>query len=205
MGDEGEGDPKGPTEIAIYADGTVDPVLVATELAAQAEHDPDARTLLVVPGVEDARKAQAAIEELVRTAGRLGILNASLLEQGLIVVAPTDKEVVACLEAYAPEHVELLCKKPERFTTQLRSAGTMFLGPTTPAPLGDYTTGANHVLPTGRSARFASPLSVYDFLRQIVTQKVDSKGLAAIGPAAVDIAKAEGLSMHAEAVRRRLE
>ena len=195
----------GPTELAIFADETADAALVAVDLAAQAEHDPDARTLLVVPNVEQARTIQQATEELVRGASRSGILNTSLLEQGLIVVAPTDKEIVACLEAYAPEHVELLCRRPERIAAQLVSAGTIFLGTGTPAPLGDYTTGANHVLPTGRSARFASPLSVYDFMRMVVTQKVDPKGLADIGPAAVEIAKAEGLSMHGEAVRRRLK
>jgi histidinol dehydrogenase len=195
----------GPTELAIFADDTADPGLVAVDLAAQAEHDPDARTLLVVPNVEQARAIQQATEELVRTASRSGILATSLLEQGLIVVASSDKDIVACLEAYAPEHVELLCAKPERIANQLRAAGTIFLGTSTPAPFGDYTTGANHVLPTGRSARFASPLSVYDFMRMVVTQKVDAKGAQEIGPAAVEIAKAEGLSMHAEAVRRRLK
>lgn len=194
----------GPTELAIFADETADPSLVAVDLAAQAEHDPDARTLLVVPDVEQARAIQQATEDLVRGAARSGILTTSLMEQGLIVVAPKDADVVACLDAYAPEHVELLCKKPERIARGLRAAGTIFLGTGTPAPMGDYTTGANHVLPTGRSARFASPLSVYDFMRMVVTQKVDAQGAQQIGPAAVEIAKAEGLLMHAEAVRRRL-
>lgn len=195
----------GPTELAIFADESADPNLVAVDLAAQAEHDPDARTLLVVPHVDQARAVQQATEELVRGAARSTILQTSLLEQGLIVVAPSDADIVACLDAYAPEHVELMCKKPERIANHLRAAGTIFLGMTTPAPLGDYTTGANHVLPTGRSARFASPLSVYDFMRMVVTQKVDGKGLAEIGPAAMEIAKAEGLMMHGEAVRRRLK
>lgn len=194
----------GPTELAIYADGSVDPELVAVDLAAQAEHDPDARTLLVVPTPEAARAVEAAAERLVGESTRPGLLGSSLLRQGLIAVAPKHTDAVACLEAFAPEHVELLCKNPERFVPHLRSAGTVFLGPLTPAPLGDYATGANHVLPTGRNARWASPLSVLDFMRQIVTQKVDGRGLAAIGPAAVELAKAEGLSMHAEAVRRRL-
>ncbi len=195
----------GPTELAIFADETVDPTLVAVDLAAQAEHDPDARTLLVVPHVDQARAIQQATEELVKGAARSAILQTSLLEHGLIVVAPTDADIIACLDAYAPEHVELLCKKPERLAHELRAAGTIFLGTGTPAPLGDYMTGANHVLPTGRSARFASPLSVYDFMRMVVTQKVDGKGLEDIGPSAIEIAKAEGLSMHAEAVRRRLK
>jgi histidinol dehydrogenase len=194
----------GPTELAIYADASADPSLVAVDLAAQAEHDPDARTLLVVPSVAQARAMQTAVETLVRNASRSAILASSLLEHGLIVVAPKDADVVACLDAYAPEHVELLCNKPERIAAKLRAAGTIFLGHGTPAPMGDYTTGANHVLPTGRSARFASPLSVFDFMRQVVTQKVDPAGAKSIGPAAVEIASAEGLAMHAEAVRRRL-
>ncbi|HLE47432.1 MAG TPA: histidinol dehydrogenase, partial [Candidatus Thermoplasmatota archaeon] len=155
----------GPTELAIYADGSVDPAWIATDLGAQAEHDPDARCLLVVPDAELARKVEAAAKELAAASPRSAILNRSLLEQSVVVLAADDDEAVRVLDAYAPEHVELLCKKPERIAKRLTSAGTVFLGPYAPASLGDYATGANHVLPTGQSARWASPLSVYDFMR----------------------------------------
>lgn len=195
----------GPTELAIYSDETIDPSWVAADLCAQAEHDPDARCVLIVPTPDFAKRVQEAANELVMNASRRGILRTSLLDQGQIVIAKDLDEAARVLDAYAPEHVEILSKKPEPLAQKLRNAGTIFLGPLTPAPLGDYVTGANHVLPTGRSARWASPLSVYDFLRQNVKQKVDAKGLAAIGKAGVELGTAEGLTMHADAVRRRLE
>jgi histidinol dehydrogenase len=193
----------GPTELAIYSDGTADPLWVAADLCAQAEHDPDARCILVVGDAENARAVQEAANTLVLNASRKGILRTSLLEQGQIVISKDLDEAARVLDAFAPEHVEILAKKPEALAQKLRNAGTVFLGPLTPAPLGDYVTGANHVLPTGRSARWASPLSVYDFLRQNVHQKVDAKGIAAVGPAGIELGSAEGLSMHAEAIRRR--
>jgi histidinol dehydrogenase len=194
----------GPTELAIYADATVDPAWIAVDLAAQAEHDPDARTLLVVPNADLARKVDEAAKTVVQEASRSGILRTSLLDHGLIVVAPTLDEAARVIDAFAPEHVELLSKDADALAKKIHNTGTIFLGALTPAPLGDYVTGANHVLPTGRSARWASPLSVYDFLRQNVRQKVNATGLASIGAAAIALGTAEGLTMHAEAVRRRL-
>ena len=194
----------GPTELAIYSDGTTDASWVAADLCAQAEHDPDARCILVVPSTEHAREVQESANELVQTASRKGILRTSLLDQGQIVIAKDLDEAARVLDAFAPEHVEILSKKPDALAQKLRNAGTIFLGPLTAAPLGDYVTGANHVLPTGRSARWASPLSVYDFMRQNVKQKVDAKGLATIGAAGVELGTAEGLTMHADAIRRRL-
>lgn len=193
----------GPTELAIFADESADPELVAIDLAAQAEHDPDARTLLVVGSPDQARRIQTATTALVEVAGRRPVLSASLLQNGLIVIASGDPQIVEVLDAYAPEHVELLCRRPERIADRLRCAGTIFLGASTPAPLGDYATGANHVLPTGRTARWASPLSVYDFLRQVVQQKADAKGLQALSETVAILATAENLPMHAETVRRR--
>lgn len=193
----------GPTELAIYADDSVEPDLVAEDLAAEAEHDPDARTLLVVPNAELGRSIEQATRAIVHASPRASILRTSLLEEGLIVVAE-GADAAAVINAYAPEHVELLCRDAAKLAALIRNAGTVFVGARTPAALGDYVTGANHVLPTGQAARWASPLSVFDFLRQSVTQTIDAKALAAIGPSAATIADAEGLVHHATSVRRRL-
>ncbi|MBI2077539.1 MAG: histidinol dehydrogenase [Euryarchaeota archaeon] len=194
----------GPTELAIFADASVDAEWIATDLGAQAEHDPDARCLLVVPTADQAKEVEAAAQRLAAASPRAAILKKSLVEQTVVVLAANDEDVVRVLEAYAPEHVELLCRKPERIAKRLVSAGTVFLGPFAPASLGDYATGANHVLPTGQSSRWASPLSVYDFMRQVVHQRVDQRGLASIGDVAVQLGDAEGLPLHADAVRRRM-
>lgn len=193
----------GPTELAICADESVDPHLVAEDLAAEAEHDPDARTLLVVPNAALGRRIEGATQDIVEASPRASILRTSLLEAGLIVVA-SGAQAAQVINAYAPEHVQLLCRDGGRLASLIRSAGTVFVGERTPAALGDYVTGANHVLPTGQAARWASPLSVFDFLRQCVTQKVGLKALAALGPAAATVADAEGLVHHANSVRRRL-
>lgn len=194
----------GPSELAVYADSGTDPELVALDLAAQAEHDPQARALVVTTDVAYARRLQAIVDRVVRGARREGILQTSLLENGLIVVADHGREVPGLLDAAAPEHVELLGAGAGRIARQLRAAGTIFEGPLASASLGDYATGANHVLPTGRTARWGSPLSVYDFLRQRVRQRVDARGLARAGPVATALAEAEGLPHHANAVRRRM-
>jgi histidinol dehydrogenase len=194
----------GPTELAILADATVPADWVAMDLAAQAEHDPDARTVLVTASSRVARRVQERVERVVAASPRREILRQSLLRQGLVVMAPTQDDAVSVLNELAPEHVELLCRNPRPIADRLQTAGTVFVGPLSPAPLGDYVTGANHVLPTGRSARWASPLSVFDFMRQHVVQQVDRRGISGVGPAAIELATREGLPMHAESVRRRL-
>jgi histidinol dehydrogenase len=194
----------GPSELAVWADPRTDPELVALDLLAQAEHDPEARALVVTTDVAYARRLQTLVEERVATAQRRSVLETSLGRDGLIVVADSPQQVPELLDASAAEHVELLGAGAARIAARLRAAGTIFEGPLASASLGDYTTGADHVLPTARTARWANPLSVYDFLRQRVRQRVDRSGLARAGAAAVAIAEAEGLPNHAEAVRRRL-
>lgn len=195
----------GPSELAVYADPKVDPELVVLDLLAQAEHDPLARALVVTTDLAYARRIQALALERLQTAQRRGILETSIGKEGAIVVAATLGQVAELLDAAAPEHVELLGAGAGKIAADLRSAGTIFEGPLASASLGDYTTGADHVLPTARTARWSNPLSVYDFLRQRVRQRVDANGLAKAGPAAVAIAEAEGLPNHAAAVRRRLD
>ncbi len=194
----------GPSELAVWADAKTDPQLVALDLLAQAEHDPQARALVVTTDVAYARRVQAVVDELIQTAQRRGVLETSLGRDGLIVVADNAQQVPQLLDAAAPEHVELLGAGASTIASKLRAAGTIFEGPLASASLGDYVTGADHVLPTGRTARWSSPLSVYDFLRQRVRQKVDRAGLARVGPDAVTLATAEGLPNHANAVKRRL-
>lgn len=195
----------GPSELAIVADEDADPSLVALDLAAQAEHDPDARAVAIVPSAEFAHRVAEAAKAIVADAKRKQILATSLEDQGVLVVATTMAEQLALLEAAAPEHVQLMVRRPAKYRQKLRAAGTVFEGVTTGAPLGDYVTGANHVLPTGRTARWRGPLGVHDFLKPVVLQRVTKEGLQAIGPAAVALAEAEGLGAHAESVRRRLD
>lgn len=195
----------GPSELAIVADDDADPELVALDLAAQAEHDPDARAVGIVPNAEYARRVAEAAKKITAESDRRQILATSLDEQGVLVVAKTMREQLALLEAAAPEHVQLMVRRPAKYRQKLRAAGTVFEGVTTSAPLGDYVTGANHVLPTGRTARWRGPLGVYDFLKPVVLQRVTQAGLDEIGPAAVALADAEGLGAHAESVRRRLD
>lgn len=194
----------GPSELAVYADPRTDPGLVAVDLGAQAEHDPDARALVVTTDSAYARLLAEKIREFASTAPRGGILATSLLEQGLIVVADTPAQIPALLDAAAPEHVELLGAGAAAIAQKLRAAGTIFEGPLAAAALGDYVTGANHVLPTGRTARWSSPLSVYDFLRQRVRQRVTREGLKRIAPSGALLADAEGLPNHAASIRRRI-
>lgn len=194
----------GPSELAIVADAEADPELVALDLAAQAEHDPDARALAIVPTADFARRVSEAAATLAAGSSRKAILATSLEGQGLLVVAKDMETQLRILEAAAPEHVQLMVRRPAQYRGKVRAAGTVFEGTTTSAPLGDYVTGANHVLPTGRTARWRGPLGVYDFLKPLVLQRVTKKGLGGVGPAAVTIAEAEGLPAHAESVRRRL-
>lgn len=194
----------GPSELAVYADPRTDPQLVALDLAAQAEHDPEARALVVTTDLAYARRLQTIVQETVSASTRAGILKTSLLKEGLIVVAANADQVPQLLDAAAPEHVELLGAGAARIAGKLRAAGTIFEGPAASASLGDYVTGANHVLPTGRTARWSNPLSVYDYLRQRVRQRVAATGLPRIGPAGARIAEAEGLPGHAAAIRRRM-
>lgn len=195
----------GPSELAVWADADTDPELVVLDLMAQAEHDPEARTIVVTTSTNYARNLQRLVKQRVAAAMRAGVLKTSLEREGVIVVADRRERVAELLDAAAPEHVQLMGKGAAEIASKLRAAGTIFEGPVANASLGDYATGANHVLPTGRSARWSNPLSVYDFMRQRVRQRVDRAALQRVGPTAVDFATAEGLPNHAQAVKRRMK
>jgi histidinol dehydrogenase len=194
----------GPSEIVVVADRAQDPAWIAADLLSQAEHDELAQAVLIT---DDAGLADAVDAEALRQLGALprqAIARASWQEFGAIVVVPDLGQAPALVDRLAPEHVELLVAEPRVFAERIRHAGALFLGPHTPEVIGDYVGGPNHVLPTDRSARFASGLSVYDFLKRTTLLACTPASFAALGPAAAALAQAEGLAGHARAVMLRL-
>jgi histidinol dehydrogenase len=194
----------GPSEVVVMADAAQNPTLVAMDLLAQAEHDESAQSILITDsaafGVQVAAAVEAALSELPRAA----IAGASWRDHGAIIVVRDWEEGIALVNRLAPEHLEILLPEPAAVFARVRHAGAAFLGPWCPEALGDYCAGPNHVLPTGRTARFASGLSVFDFLKRTTWVQASAAGLAAIGPAAVALAAAEGLDAHGRSVALRL-
>ncbi len=178
--------------------------MVALDLLAQAEHDEAAQAILIAddPGFAD-RVADAVIAELAHLS-RAAIAGASWRAHGAIILVRDWEEAAGLVNRLAPEHLQLMLRDPEAVFARVRHAGAAFLGAFCPEALGDYVAGPNHVLPTGRTARFASGLSVFDFLKRTTWVQADRAGIAAIGPAAVVLAEAEGLDAHARSVARRL-
>jgi histidinol dehydrogenase len=194
----------GPSEIVVVADRAQDPGWVAADLLSQAEHDELAQAVLIT---DDAALADAVDAEALRQLGALprqAIVRASWRDFGAIVAVPDLGHAPALVDRLAPEHVELLVAQPRVFAERIRNAGAIFLGPHTPEVIGDYVGGPNHVLPTDRSARFASGLSVYDFLKRTTLLACTPASLAALGPPAAALAEAEGLAGHARAITLRL-
>ena len=194
----------GPSEVVILADAANDPRRIAVDLLAQAEHDEAAQSILITddPGFADA--VAAAVEAELPTLPRAAIAGASWAAHGAIILVRDWDEAVALSDRLAPEHLELMLADPEAVFAKVRHAGAVFLGGFCPEALGDYVAGPNHVLPTGRTARFASGLSVFDFLKRTTFVSATREGLAAVGPAAVALAEAEGLGAHARSVAMRL-
>ncbi len=194
----------GPSEVVVMADAANDPALVAMDLLAQAEHDESAQSILITDsaafGAAVAQAVQAALAELPRAA----IAGASWRDHGAIILVRDWEEGVALVNRLAPEHLEILLPDPAAVFARVRHAGAAFLGAWCPEALGDYVAGPNHVLPTGRTARFASGLSVFDFLKRTTWVQASPAGLRAIGPAAVALAAAEGLDAHGRSVALRL-
>lgn len=193
--------PAGPSEVLVVADGGADPDTIALELIAQAEHDPDAAAVLVATDEAVARAAARALERLVADTPRRAIVEASLETAGALLVAPSLERALAFARRYAPEHLLLLVEDPRAALADVRSAGTVFLGPRSSVAFGDYATGANHVLPTGGLARSYSGLSVDDFVRWTTWQEVTDPAAAELAAVAVPLAEAEGLPGHAAAAR----
>ncbi len=194
----------GPSEILIIADEAANPAHAAADLLGQAEHDPDAIAWLVTPHEEVANAVEAAIERLLKTTRRAEIARQSLEQNGVIAVVPDLAAAAQLADLRAPEHLELLVAEPLPLAAQIRNAGAIFLGDSSPEPIGDYFAGPNHVLPTGGTARWASPLGVYDFVKRTSLIGYSPARLAADAGDIIRIAEAEGLEAHAQAVRLRV-
>jgi histidinol dehydrogenase len=193
----------GPSEILLLADDSAKPVHVAADLLSQAEHDELAAALCLTTSTRTALRIQRAIEMLVRNTKRQAITLKALAKYGAIIVARGQKEMIELANAIAPEHIELIVKQPEKLAKQIRNAGAIFLGPYSAPPLGDYLAGPNHVLPTGGSARFFSPLGTYDFLKRTTVIHAEKRALKALAPKITRLARLEGLDDHARSVEAR--
>lgn len=195
--------PAGPSEVLVIADGTARADFVAADLLAQAEHDPLAQAVLVTDSRHLAGEVVAAIGRQLPQRSRQRILAASLQSTRIILVEDI-RTAIAVSNAYAPEHLLLQVDAPRRWLDAIDCAGSVFVGPWSPEPIGDYCSGANHVLPTYGYARACSGLSLQDFTKQITVQELTAAGLAALGPTASTLAQLEGLDAHAAAVDLRL-
>ena len=193
----------GPSEILILADATADAGHVAADMLSQAEHDELAAALCVTTSIAVASKIQNALEQQLRGTKRQAISLRALQKYGAIIVARDQKEMIELANAIAPEHIELLVRQPEKMGRLIRNAGAIFLGPYSAPPLGDYLAGPNHVLPTGGSARFFSPLGTYDFLKRTTVIHAEQRGLKALAAKITRLARLEGLDDHARSVERR--
>jgi histidinol dehydrogenase len=194
----------GPSEILVIADKENDPDWIALDLLSQAEHDALARAVLITDDAGFAAAVMEAVTARLKTLPRAEIAGRSWNDHGAIIIVGELDEAVALIDALAPEHLELAVAEPEKMAERVRNAGSIFLGRFTPEAIGDYIAGPNHVLPTSRSARFSSGLSVFDFLTRTSLVSCDADSLKAIGPAAVKLAQAEGLDAHAQSVAIRL-
>jgi histidinol dehydrogenase len=193
----------GPSEILLLADDSADPAHVAADMLSQAEHDELAAALCVTTSMAVAAKIQAEIESQSRSTKRQAITLKSLARYGAIIVARDAKEMVELANVIAPEHIELIVRQPDKLAKQIRNAGAMFLGPYSAPPLGDYLAGPNHVLPTGGSARFFSPLGTYDFLKRTTIIHAQKQALRTLAPKLIQLARLEGLDDHARSVEAR--
>ena len=196
----------GPSEVCVLADATADPVVVAADLMAQAEHDPMASCYLVTCDPALPARVEAALATLVPQSPRADVTRASLDDRGVIVVAGTLDAAVDAVNVVAPEHLELHCEGAMGLLGRIRNAGAIFVGAWSSEPLGDYVAGPNHTLPTGGTARFSNPLGVYDFQKRSSVISYTPEGLLADAPAVQTLAQSEGLWAHALSVglRRRL-
>ena len=194
----------GPSEILVIADGTTPPEWVAADLSAQAEHDEDARATLVCPVAAYLDAVESELEATVPHFERAAIIRASLERTGALVLVRDLDEAVDVANFMAPEHLELSVAEPAALAERIRHAGAVFLGRHSCEVLGDYCAGPNHVLPTGRSARFSSPLGVYDFQKRMNVIQCSEAGARRLGATAVVLAEAEGLTAHAWAAALRM-
>jgi histidinol dehydrogenase len=194
----------GPSEVLVLADKTANPDWIAADLLAQAEHDESAQSILITDDANLAAQVERAVEGQLRMLPRAGVAAASWANFGATIVVRKLDDAVALVDRLAPEHLEIMTADPERLVSRIRNAGAIFIGAHTPEAIGDYVGGSNHVLPTARSARFSSGLGVLDFMKRTSLLKCGAEQLRALGPAAIALGEAEGLSAHARSVAIRL-
>ncbi|MCP4995776.1 MAG: histidinol dehydrogenase [Gammaproteobacteria bacterium] len=195
----------GPSEILVICDGDTDPDWVAMDLFSQAEHDEDAQSILVSPDAGFLAQVAESIDRLLPTMERNGIISTALKARGALIACKDLDEAVEVANFIAPEHLELSVADPQAMAQKIRHAGAIFMGRYTSEPLGDYCAGPNHVLPTSRTARFSSPLGVYDFQKRSSLIMVSADGADSLGRTASVLARGEGLTAHARSAEYRLK
>ncbi|MDV7145905.1 histidinol dehydrogenase [Tropicimonas sp. TH_r6] len=195
----------GPSEILVIADAENDPDWIAVDLLSQAEHDESAQSILITPDAAFGKAVTAAVEKRLETLERRAVAAPSWRDYGAVITVRDLDEAAALSDRVAPEHLELCVADPEALSDKIKHAGAIFLGAWTPEAIGDYVGGPNHVLPTARSARFSSGLSVLDFMKRTTLARMSPGALAAIGPAAETLAISESLEAHGLSVRARLD
>lgn len=194
----------GPSEVLVIAESSANPDWIAMDLLAQAEHDESAQSILIVFDEAYGEAVAQAVERTLKTLPRETIAAASWAKHGAVIVAGNAEEAAALSDRLAPEHLQLCVADPEALAARIRHAGAIFMGAWTPEAVGDYVGGSNHVLPTDRTARFASGLSVTDFLKRTSILRTGPEALAKIGPAGARLAAAEGLQAHGASITMRL-
>jgi histidinol dehydrogenase len=193
----------GPSEVLILADNSGHPDWIAGDLLAQAEHDTSAQSILVTDDAALADAVERAVTAQLKTLPRAEVAAASWRDFGAVILVERLADAVPLIDAIAPEHLEIESADTEQLAAQIRNAGAIFLGAHTPEAIGDYVGGSNHVLPTARSARFSSGLGVLDFMKRTSILKCGPEQLRKLGPAAIALGEAEGLTAHARSVAMR--
>jgi histidinol dehydrogenase len=194
----------GPSEVLILADKTGNANWIAADLLAQAEHDASAQSILVTDDAALASQVEKFVESQLKTLSRANVASMSWANFGAIIVVPKLVDAITLVDQLAPEHLEIIAADAERLVTSIHNAGAIFIGAYTPEAIGDYIAGSNHVLPTARSARFSSGLGVLDFMKRTSLLKCGPEQLRTLGPSAIALGQAEGLSAHARSVAIRL-
>ncbi|SMN13489.1 Histidinol dehydrogenase [Bathymodiolus heckerae thiotrophic gill symbiont] len=195
----------GPSEILIICDGKTDPDWIAMDLFSQAEHDEDAQSILLCPDKDFINKVEKSIEKLLPTMDRKAIIAKALKDRGALIHTKDINEAIAISNQIAPEHLELSVENPKAMLDNIKHAGAIFMGRNTCEALGDYCAGPNHVLPTSGTARFSSPLGVYDFQKKSSLIMVSDQGANTLGEIAATLADGEGLQAHAQSARYRIK
>ncbi len=195
----------GPSEILIIADKKANADFIAADLLSQAEHDELASAVLITDSPELARNVRRSLISQLKRLERKDIAKKSLEEYGAIIITTDLKEAINIANEIAPEHLEVMTDKPEMLLPMIKNAGAIFLGEWTPEPLGDYIAGPNHTLPTGGTARFFSPLGVYDFVKRISLLRFSKEGFSGLAEAVMSIAQIEGLTAHGNTIKIRME